>query len=144
LFLNAEAALKRAKAAADPYLFYSAEINSRVAQRLRLESRLRRAVSQKEFVLHYQTKVDLATRQVRGLEALIRWQDPEFGLVSPLDFVPLLEESGLIVDVGRWVFEQAVADTAHWKSLRTCRSSCVCAKPACRYSWTTSEPAIPV
>jgi diguanylate cyclase (GGDEF)-like protein len=118
LFLNAEAALKRAKEAADPYLFYSAEINSRVAQRLRLESRLRRAVSQKEFVLHYQTKVDLATRRIRGLEALIRWQDPEFGLVSPLDFVPLLEESGLIVEVGRWVFEQAVADIAHWKSLR--------------------------
>ena len=118
LFLNAEAALKRAKDAADPYLFYSAEINSRVAQRLRLESRLRKAVSQKEFVLHYQTKVDLATRRIRGLEALIRWQDPEFGLVSPLDFVPLLEESGLIVEVGRWVFEQAVADTARWKSLR--------------------------
>ena len=117
LFLNAEAALKRAKAAGEPYLFYSAEINSRVAQRLRLESRLRKAVSQNEFVLHYQTKVDLATRRVRGLEALIRWQDPEFGLVSPLDFVPLLEESGLIVEVGRWVIEQAVADAARWRSM---------------------------
>jgi diguanylate cyclase (GGDEF)-like protein/PAS domain S-box-containing protein len=117
LFLNAEAALKRAKDAADPYLFYSADINSRVAQRLRLESRLRKAVSQNEFVLHYQTKVDLATRRVCGLEALIRWQDPDFGLVSPLDFVPLLEESGMIVEVGRWVFEQAVADAARWKSL---------------------------
>ena len=118
LFLNAEAALKRAKDAAEPYLFYSAEINSRVAQRLRLESRLRKAVNQNEFVLHYQTKVDLATRRIRGLEALIRWQDPDFGLVSPHDFVPLLEESGMIVDVGRWVFEQAVADTARWKSAR--------------------------
>jgi diguanylate cyclase (GGDEF)-like protein len=117
LFLNAEAALKRAKDAADPYLFYSAEINSRVAQRLRLESRLRKALTQNEFVLHYQTKVDLATRRVCGLEALIRWQDPEFGLVSPLDFVPLLEESGTIVEVGRWVFEQAAADAARWKSL---------------------------
>jgi diguanylate cyclase (GGDEF)-like protein len=118
LFLNAEAALKRAKDTVDPYLFYSTEINARVAQRLRMESRLRKAMAQNEFVLHYQTKVDLATRQIRGLEALIRWQDPEFGLVSPLDFVPLLEESGLIVDVGRWVFEQAVADTRRWKSLQ--------------------------
>ncbi|MGC1522444.1 MAG: EAL domain-containing protein [Steroidobacteraceae bacterium] len=118
LFLNAEAALKRAKDAAASYLFYSAEINSRVAQRLRLESRLRKAVNQNEFVLHYQTKVDLATRRIRGLEALIRWQDPEYGLVSPADFVPLLEESGMIVEVGRWVFEQAVADTAKWKLAR--------------------------
>ena len=88
-----------------------------MAQRLHLESRLRKAVAQKEFVLHYQTKVDLASRQIRGLEALIRWHDPEFGLVSPLEFVPLLEESGQIVEVGRWVFEQAVADTNRWKSL---------------------------
>jgi diguanylate cyclase (GGDEF)-like protein/PAS domain S-box-containing protein len=117
LFANAEAALQRAKDAADPYLFYSPEMNARVAQRLHLETRLRKAVTQKEFVLHYQTKVDLATRRIRGLEALIRWNDPEFGLISPLDFVPLLEESGLIVDVGRWVFEQALADTQSWRSL---------------------------
>jgi diguanylate cyclase (GGDEF)-like protein/PAS domain S-box-containing protein len=116
LFANAEAALKRAKDAADPYLFYSPEMNARVAQRLHLESRLRRAVTQNEFVLHYQTKVDLATRQIRGLEALIRWNDPEFGLVPPMDFVPLLEESGQIVQVGRWVFEQAVADAQRWRS----------------------------
>jgi diguanylate cyclase (GGDEF)-like protein/PAS domain S-box-containing protein len=116
LFVNAEAALKRAKEAADSYLFYSPEMNARVAQRLYLESRLRKAVAQKEFVLHYQTKVDLATRHIRGLEALIRWNDPEFGLISPVDFVPLLEESGLIVEVGSWVFEQAVADMELWRS----------------------------
>jgi diguanylate cyclase (GGDEF)-like protein/PAS domain S-box-containing protein len=117
LFVNAEAALKRAKEAAEPYLFYSPEMNTRVAQRLYLESRLRKAVAQREFVLHYQTKVELATRRIRGLEALIRWNDPEFGLISPVDFVPLLEESGLIVEVGNWVFEQAVADAALWRSL---------------------------
>ena len=124
LFVNAEAALKRAKAAAEPFLFYSPEMNARVAQRLSLENRLRKAVAQTQFVLHYQTKVDLANRQIRGLEALIRWDDPDFGLVSPLDFVPLLEESGLIVEVGRWVFEQAVADTERWRSLRSgmCRA----------------------
>jgi diguanylate cyclase (GGDEF)-like protein/PAS domain S-box-containing protein len=117
LFANAEAALKRAKDAPEHYLFYSPEMNARVAQRLRLESRLRKAVARKEFVLHYQTKVDLATRRIRGLEALIRWDDPGVGLVSPLDFVPMLEESGLIVEVGLWVFEQAVADTQLWRSL---------------------------
>jgi diguanylate cyclase (GGDEF)-like protein/PAS domain S-box-containing protein len=117
LFVNAEAALKRAKDAADPYVFYSPEMNARVAQRLHLESRLRKAVNQNQFVLHYQTKVDLATRRIQGLEALIRWHDPENGLVSPMDFVPILEESGLIVEVGRWVIEQAVADTQAWRDL---------------------------
>src|SRR5258708_36705493 len=92
-------------------------MNVRVAQRLQLESRLRKAVAQKEFVLDYQTKVDLATRRIRGLEALIRWNDPEFGLVWPMDFVPLLEESGEIVEVGRWVFGQVVADVQRWRSL---------------------------
>ncbi|MEA3133249.1 MAG: hypothetical protein QOG17_1095 [Gammaproteobacteria bacterium] len=120
LFANAEAALHRAKDAADPYLFYSPEMNARVAHRLRLESRLLKAVSEKQFVLHYQTKVDLATRRIRGLEALIRWEDPEHGLVSPMDFVPLLEESGLIVEVGRWVIEQTVADTQAWRDLDLC------------------------
>jgi predicted signal transduction protein with EAL and GGDEF domain len=117
LFVNAEAALKRAKDAADPYLFYSPEMNARVAQRLLLESRLRKAVVEHQFVLHYQTKVDLATRQIRGLEALIRWQDPDHGMVQPTDFIPLLEESGLIVDVGRWVIERAVADIQVWRGL---------------------------
>jgi EAL domain-containing protein (putative c-di-GMP-specific phosphodiesterase class I) len=91
-------------------------MNAQVAHRLHMESRLRRAVAQKEFTLHYQMKVDIKTRQVRGLEALIRWQDPEDGLISPMEFVPLLEESGLIVEVGRWVFIQAVADVQNWKS----------------------------
>jgi diguanylate cyclase (GGDEF)-like protein/PAS domain S-box-containing protein len=115
LFVNAEAALERAKEAAEPYLFYSSEMNARVAQRLHLENRLRKAVAQKQFVLHYQPKVDIATRRIRGLEALIRWHDPQHGLVSPLDFVPLLEESGLIVEVGLWVIEQAVADIRLWR-----------------------------
>jgi diguanylate cyclase (GGDEF)-like protein/PAS domain S-box-containing protein len=117
LFLNAEAALKRAKEAADAYLFYSPEMNARMAQRLHLESRLRKAVIQKQFVLHYQPKLDLATRQIKGLEALIRWQDPEHGMISPMDFVPLLEESGLIVEVGIWVIEQSIADMQMWRAM---------------------------
>jgi diguanylate cyclase (GGDEF)-like protein len=116
LFANAEAALKRAKDAPDPYLFYSPEMNARVAQRLLMETRLRRAVALKEFTLHYQVKVDISTRRIRGLEALIRWPDPEQGMIPPLDFVPLLEETGLIVEVGRWVIEQAIADIRIWRA----------------------------
>jgi diguanylate cyclase (GGDEF)-like protein/PAS domain S-box-containing protein len=117
LFVNAEAALRRAAGAADPYLFYSPEMNARIAERLHVESRLRKALIERQFVLHYQTKVDLATRQIRGLEALIRWNHPEVGLVFPGDFVPVLEESGLIVEVGRWVIEQAAADIQSWRDL---------------------------
>ncbi len=116
LFVNAEAALKRAKDGPAPYLFYSPEMNARIAQRLHMESRLRKAVANKEFTLQYQVKVDIATRAISGLEALIRWQDSDYGSVSPLEFVPLLEESGMIVEVGRWVIEQTIADIAVWRS----------------------------
>jgi diguanylate cyclase (GGDEF)-like protein/PAS domain S-box-containing protein len=116
LFTNAEAALKRAKAATEPYLFYSPEMNALVAHRMLLESRLRRAVADKQFTLYYQPKVEMTTRRIRGLEALIRWPDPELGMISPLEFVPLLEESGLIVEVGRWVIEQAVLDMKVWRA----------------------------
>ena len=116
LFMNAEAALKRAKDGPAPFLFYSPEMNARIAQRLHMESRLRRAVAQKGFTLHYQVKVDITTRAVRGLEALIRWQDSDYGAMSPLEFVPLLEESGMIVEVGQWVFEQAIQDIGIWRS----------------------------
>jgi diguanylate cyclase (GGDEF)-like protein/PAS domain S-box-containing protein len=116
LFVNAEAALKRAKDGPAPYLFYSPEMNARIAHRLHMESRLRKAVANQEFTLHYQVKVDITTRAVRGLEALIRWQDADHGAVSPLEFVPLLEESGMIVEVGRWVIEQTITDIAIWRS----------------------------
>jgi diguanylate cyclase (GGDEF)-like protein/PAS domain S-box-containing protein len=118
LFVNAEAALKLAKRAAETYLFYSPEMNARVAQRLHQESRLRKAVENKQLFLHYQPKVDLVTRRVSGLEALIRWRDPESGLVPPLEFIPLLEESGLIIEVGRWLIEQALADSRAWRARR--------------------------
>jgi EAL domain-containing protein (putative c-di-GMP-specific phosphodiesterase class I) len=92
-------------------------MNARVAQRVHLESRLRDAVTKKEFILHYQPKVDLRSRSIQGLEALIRWRDPDRGAVSPLEFIPLLEETGMIVVVGQWVIEQVVADMHRWKSL---------------------------
>ena len=73
-----------------------------------------RALENEEFVLHYQPKVDLENRRVKGVEALIRWQDPETGLVPPAKFIPLMEETGLIADVGNWVLHQACQDRSRW------------------------------
>jgi len=108
LFRNAEAALKSAKATGERYLFYAPHINARVAELVELEGKLRRAVERQEFVLHYQPKVDLATRRIVGAEALIRWQEPGGGLVPPGRFIPLLEETGLILAVGRWAIDEAI------------------------------------
>jgi PAS domain S-box-containing protein/diguanylate cyclase (GGDEF)-like protein len=116
LFANAEAALKRAKSAAAPYLFYAAEMNAQAAQWRLLETKLRAAVDGRQFVLHYQPKIALATGAVCGLEALIRWQDPSSGLVPPCDFIPMLEETGLIVEVGQWAITQALTDHCAWTS----------------------------
>ena len=114
LFKNAEAALKKAKETNEPYLFYTQKLNERVAERLSLENKLRLALEKRQFVLHYQPKVDTHTRRIVGVEALIRWMSPEQGLVAPLDFIPLLEEMGLILDVGAWALGQAVRDHRHW------------------------------
>ncbi len=116
LFMNAEAAVQRAKETAEKLVFYASELNARVAQRLHLESRMREALERKQFVLHYQPKFNLQSRQIAGVEALIRWLDPERGLIPPLDFIPLLEETGLIVEVGRWVIEQSSADIRAWRA----------------------------
>lgn len=116
LFRHAEVALQRAKEAGDACVFYSPEMSSLAARHLRLEGLLRKAVERKQFVLHYQLKVDLATRKAVGVEALLRWRDPERGLVPPAEFIPSLEESGLIVEVGRWAIEQAVSDVRWWQT----------------------------
>ncbi len=116
LFLNAEAALKRAKSSGERYLFYSPQINARVAGRLNLENRLRKAVEERQFVLHYQPKVDLLSRRCIGLEALIRWNDPQTGLIPPGEFIPILEETGLIGPVGCWAMEEAVRVFRGWKA----------------------------
>ncbi|MFZ2853055.1 MAG: EAL domain-containing protein [Rhodocyclaceae bacterium] len=114
LFANAETALHKATASEERYLFYAPPMNARVAEQLTLENRLHKALARNEFVLHYQPKVNLQSGQIVGLEALIRWNDPETGLVAPKDFIPLLEETGLIVEVGRWALQQAVADYEIW------------------------------
>ena len=83
-------------------------------KRLTLENDLRMALDRGEFVLHYQPQIDIASGRVVGVEALLRWNHAERGLVGPLDFIPLLEETGLIVAVGRWVLESALAQLAEW------------------------------
>jgi EAL domain-containing protein (putative c-di-GMP-specific phosphodiesterase class I) len=110
LLANAEAALKQAKLHQEPFLFYEPAMNARVAEKLTLEHKLRRALERDEFTLHYQPKVHLGSGRVKGVEALIRWNDPDQGLVPPARFIPLLEETGLILDVGRWALEKALDD----------------------------------
>ncbi len=100
LLKNAEVALSKAKAAGERHLFYTPHLNERIAERLALENKLRRALENEEFVLHYQPKVDLEERRMHGVEALIRWQSPELGLVPPVDFIPLMEETGMMTEVG--------------------------------------------
>ena len=114
LLQKAEAALKRAKAQGESYVFHAPAMTERAAEKLALENQLRRALERKEFVLHYQPKVELATRRIAGVEALIRWQSAELGLVPPLKFIPLLEETGLILEVGAWALQQAAADYRRW------------------------------
>ncbi|HEY8683676.1 MAG TPA: EAL domain-containing protein [Rhodanobacter sp.] len=115
LFRNAEAALKEAKASGERYLFYTKRMNETAAATLTLENQLRQALDRGEFVLHYQPKVNLASGKLMGAEALIRWNDPHTGkLVLPGLFIPILEEIGLIHEVGRWVLRKAVEDYLHW------------------------------
>jgi EAL domain-containing protein (putative c-di-GMP-specific phosphodiesterase class I) len=114
LFNDAEAALKWARESGERYLRYTAEMNVHAANVLTLETRLRKAVEERQFVLHYQPKIEIASGRISGLEALIRWQDPQSGLVPPAQFIPLLEETGLILEVGKWALERALADHRAW------------------------------
>jgi diguanylate cyclase (GGDEF)-like protein len=116
LFNNAEAALKKAKASRDRYLFYAQKMTETVALSLGIENRLRRALEREEFVLHYQPKVSIASGKLTGAEALIRWNDPVSGLTLPGRFIPILEEIGLIHDVGRWALRKAIEDYRRWRN----------------------------
>ena len=114
LFANAEAALKKAKATGERYLFFAPAMTARTHENLSLESKLREALEKEEFVLHYQPKVEIETRRIVGLEALIRWQSSERGLVPPAHFIPLMEETGLILQVGAWALKRAARDHRAW------------------------------
>jgi diguanylate cyclase (GGDEF)-like protein/PAS domain S-box-containing protein len=115
LFRNAEAALKRAKETGERYLFYAPHINARVSEQVELEHRLRKAVERGELFLHYQPKLDLVSGAVVGLEALMRWHGPDGLLVPPAKFVPVLEQTGLILEAGRQVIAAATAAYRGWQ-----------------------------
>jgi len=114
LLRNAEAALKKAKSSGERYLFYTQSMNEMVASKLTMENQLRLALRRGEFLLHYQPKVNLVSGKVTSAEALIRWNKPDAGLVPPGHFIPILEEIGLINEVGRWAMHQANADYLRW------------------------------
>jgi diguanylate cyclase (GGDEF)-like protein/PAS domain S-box-containing protein len=116
LMKNADIAMYAAKEEGkNTHKFYSAEANVHSFERLALESGLRRGLEHNEFQLHYQPKVDLHTGRITGMEALVRWQHPELGMVPPGQFIPLAEESGLIVPLGRWVLKHACAQNVAWQ-----------------------------
>jgi diguanylate cyclase (GGDEF)-like protein len=117
LVQNAEAALKAAKASGETMLRHKPGMNSALAERLAVEHRLRAALDQNQFVLHYQPKVSLTTGRIVGVEALLRWMDPLRGLTTPNAFLPILESTGLIGAVGEWAVKKAVEDSHRWAAL---------------------------
>jgi diguanylate cyclase (GGDEF)-like protein/PAS domain S-box-containing protein len=116
LIRYADTAMGRAKQAGrDGYRFFTASMNAQVLARLDLELALRHALEHNEFCLHYQPKVDLATGRISGAEALLRWDRPERGTVYPAEFVPILEETGMIVRAGTWIIDEACRQIAAWQ-----------------------------
>ena len=116
LMKSAELAMYRAKEAGrNTYQLFTEEMQSRVTERLALESRLRQALAREEFELHYQPQVDLRSKRVFGCEALIRWKQADLGMVSPAKYIPLAEETGLIVPIGEWVLRTACRQCKAWQ-----------------------------
>ena len=116
LIKYADIAMYRAKdQGRNKYLFYSNDMSVQSLDKLEMESSLRRALDRKELLLHYQPQVNIHTGEMTGAEVLVRWQHPEMGMVPPGHFIPLSEEAGLVVPIGRWVMEQAVAQNKAWQ-----------------------------
>ena len=120
LINNADAAMHHARSAhVGGMEFFKKSISARAAKRMSLESQLRKAVERQEFVLHYQPRLSLETLQVEAVEALLRWPHPQRGLVPPDEFIPIAEQSGLIVEIGDWVLREACSQAKRWHNLDT-------------------------
>jgi len=117
LIRNAEVALYQAKNERNRYQLYAPAMNASASEWLQLESHLRRALDRNELFLHYQPQIDLSTGAIVGVEALLRWQHPDWGMVSPARFIPLAEETGLIVPISEWVLKTAAAQNAAWQRM---------------------------
>ena len=117
LLQHADAAMYQAKKSGrNVYRLFTPEMNAFARERLELENGLRRALVQHEFILHYQPKVDVRTGSIDSAEALIRWQHPTYGLMAPTDFIPLAEETGLIIPIGEWVLNEACRQAQSWRA----------------------------
>lgn len=131
LLKHAEMAMYQAKRKGrGDHQFYSQEFNARAAERVSLEADLRRAIERSELEVYYQPKVSIATGRVLGAEALIRWHHPRLGMVSPVRFIPIAEEAGLIVDIGRWVLYEAGRQLKKWQKQGLALSVSVNVSPA--------------
>jgi diguanylate cyclase (GGDEF)-like protein len=116
LLKNAGAALYKAKRSGGAnYQFFTADMHELATRRLALETSLRRAIQNEEFLLHYQPRVSVDSLAITGVEALVRWQHPQLGIVSPSEFIPLAEDTGLIVPIGEWVLRTACSQGKRWR-----------------------------